>query len=233
RARGHLLRPELLAAPGAEDDVRRAPYHFRGVRQDALLRQRLGRALGEDVVAAGDRHQFRDPADAGDRRLVPLLEIDPRPTRQRRGLAGNFLQPTLQFIRVCVGTRAGTDQGAQAADVINDPVDAAVVGNPHLHPAAHQLGGDVGLDVGKADRQVRLELEDLADLGAGARAYLGLFLARLRRAHGEAADADDPVLLAERVQGLGRLFGQADDAPGAAAHGYSIRRDQAPSAPRS
>src|SRR3546814_7709504 len=66
---------------------------------------------------------------------------------------------------------------------------------------------------------------DLADLRAGEGADLGLFLARPRRAHGEAADADDPVLLAERVQHLGGLLGQADDALRADGprHGYSIR----------
>src|SRR3546814_10482979 len=96
--------------------------------------------------------------------------------------------------------------------------------------AAHQLGGDVGLDVGEADHEVRRELQDLVDLRAVECADLGLFLARPRRAHGEAADADDPVLLAERVQHLGGLLGQADDALRADGprHGYSIRFVHAP-----
>ena len=55
--------------------------------------------------------------------------------------------------------------------------------------------------------------EDLVDLRAGEGADLRLLRARPRRPHGEAGDADDAVLLAERVQHLGRLFGQADDAP--------------------
>jgi hypothetical protein len=38
---------------------------------------------------------------------------------------------------------------------------------------------------------------------------------RDRRAHGEAADADDTILFAERVQGFSRFLGQADDAAGA------------------
>ena len=40
----------------------------------------------------------------------------------------------------------------------------------------------------------------------------GLLLAGLRRPHRESGDADDPVLLAEEVEGLGGLFGEADDA---------------------
>src|SRR3546814_4275977 len=86
---------------------------------------------------------------------------------------------------------------SEPAHVVDDAGDAAVVADPHLHAAAHQLGGDVGLDVGEADHEVRLELQDLVDLRAGECADLGLFLARPRRAHGEAADADDPVLRSE------------------------------------
>src|SRR3546814_10834024 len=67
------------------------------------------------------------------------------------------------------------------------------------------------------------DLQDLVDLRAGECADLGLFLARPRRAHGEDADADDPVLLAERVQNLGGLLGQADDALRAAKPGLGIR----------
>ena len=40
----------------------------------------------------------------------------------------------------------------------------------------------------------------------------GFSRARRRRPHREAGDADDPLLLAQRVQDLGRLLRQADDA---------------------
>src|SRR5690606_23261182 len=98
------------------------------------------------------------------------------------------------------------------ADVVEDAVDAAVVGDPDFHATPHQLGGDVGLDVGEADRKIRPERQDRLDPGAGECADLGLLAPRLRRAHGEAADADDAVLLAQRVKGLRRLLGEADDA---------------------
>jgi hypothetical protein len=45
-------------------------------------------------------------------------------------------------------------------------------------PVADQFVGDIGLDVGEADREVGLQFEDLADLRAGERADLGLLLAR-------------------------------------------------------
>ncbi len=41
----------------------------------------------KDIDAAGDLDQFRHPADAGDHRLVPFLEIDARLCAQRRMLA--------------------------------------------------------------------------------------------------------------------------------------------------
>ena len=68
-----------------------------------------------------------------------------------------------------------------------------------------------------------LQLEDLVDLRAGEGADLRFFAARVRRAHGEAGDADDAIGLAQCVQDFGRLLGQADDAP-RTTHGYSIRR---------
>src|SRR5690606_14241095 len=227
RTRGDPGRLELLPAPRPQDDVRRAAHDLAGVLEDALPGKRFGRALGEDIVAPGNAHQLGDPADAGDRRVVPLLEIDFRPARQPRGGVGNAIQAALQVVGVGGGAFVRAHQCTEPADVVEDAVDAAVVADPHLDTVADELGGDVGLDVGKADHEVRLELEDLADLRAGEGADLRLLLAGDRRPYGEAADADDAVLLAEGVQGFGRLLGQADDAP-RSGHGYSIRLDQTP-----
>ena len=118
---------------------------------------------------------------------------------------------------------ARADHGAQAQHVAEDLLDRAVVGHPHLDAGLDQRLRDVGLHVGKADRQVGLQLEDPIDLGAGEGADLGLLLPRARRAHREARDADDAALLAQRVQHLGGLFGQADDAFGQRGHATSLR----------
>jgi hypothetical protein len=79
-------------------------------------------------------------------------------------------------------------------------------------PASTRARAMSGLHVGKADRQVGREREDAVDLRARERRDARLLVTRLGRAHGEAGDADDAVLLAERVEHLGRLFGEADDA---------------------
>lgn len=47
----------------------------------------------------------------------------------------------------------------EAADVVEDASDAAMAGDPHLHATSHQFGGDIGLDVGEADRQFRLQFQ--------------------------------------------------------------------------
>jgi hypothetical protein len=110
-----------------------------------------------------------------------------------------------------VGRRGRADQCAEPADVVDDLRHRAVVADPDFDAGRDQLARDVGLDVGETDDQVRLELQDLADLRAGEGRHLRLLAARARRPHGEAGDADDALLLADRVENLGRLFGQADD----------------------
>ena len=72
------------------------PMMMSGARRDHLRRRVTMRSLAllcparcrKHVDAAGDLDQLRHPADAGDHRLVPFLEIDSRPARQpRRALA--------------------------------------------------------------------------------------------------------------------------------------------------
>src|SRR2546423_7899322 len=96
RAFAYALRPELLAAPGRDDDVRRA-LDNRARLHDAAARRLRARALREYILAAGDFDQLAHPADGADLRLVPLLEVDARPAWQARRCAANFLQPALQL----------------------------------------------------------------------------------------------------------------------------------------
>ncbi len=81
----------------------------------------------------------------------------------------------------------------------------------HLQPLAGQLGEHVGLQIAVAQYQVRFQGQDLLVLDAGEAADLGLFLARLRRAHGKTGNADDARLLAQQVERFAGLGGQTDD----------------------
>ena len=49
-------------------------------------------------------------------------------------------------------------------------------------------------------------------MSAEMKAETRLLLARLRRPHGIAGDADDAVLLAQKIERFGGFLGEADDA---------------------
>src|SRR5262249_53215184 len=104
------------------------------------------------------------------------------------------------------------DHRAEPSHVAQNALDRAVVADPHLDATTDQRLGDVGLDVGEADRKIRSEPEDPIDLRAGERRPPRLLPAGVRRTDREAGDADDAMLLTERVEHLGGFFGQADDA---------------------
>ena len=77
-ARHHPLGPELLAAPGAYDQIRLPRDHLID-RHHAIPSCASAGTIGKDVDAAGDLDEFRDPSYAGDQRIVPFLEEYPRP----------------------------------------------------------------------------------------------------------------------------------------------------------
>ncbi|MNV47105.1 hypothetical protein D3C71_1389610 [compost metagenome] len=203
---------ELLATPRADDDVRIACNHRVAIGENPRLGQWLARQLGEHIHAAGNFHQLGAPLNAGDDRFVPFFHVDTRPLRQQRRLRSDGVQSALQFVGIGIGTFGHAHQTTQTTDVIQNAGHAAMVGDPHFHTVAYQLRRDIGLDIGEANRQIRLQLQNLAHLGTGERADLGFVATRLRWAHGEAADADDAILLAQRVQRFSRFFGQADNA---------------------
>ena len=82
----------------------------------------------------------------------------------------------------------------------------------HLAAGAHQLRGNVRLQVGEAEYEVGLEREDAVNLGAGEGRYPRLLAPRPRRADGEAGNADDAPVLAQQVERFGGLLGETDDA---------------------
>ena len=86
-----------------------------------------------------------------------------------------------------------------------------MIADPHLDAFLDQRLRDVGLNIRKADHEIRLEIQNAVDLGAGEGRDPRFLAARLLGAHGEAGNADDPILLTECVKHLCRLFGQAND----------------------
>ena len=88
-----------------------------------------------------------------------------------------------------------------------------MIADPHFDAALDQRLRDVGLDIGEANHEIRLQGENAVELGADEGRDARFLAARARRTHGKSRDADDPLFQPERVQNLGGLFGQTDDAP--------------------
>ena len=71
-----------------------------------------------------------------------------------------------------------------------------------------------GLQVGEGQHEIGLERENLRDVRGDEGGNPRLLAADLRRPHRIAGDADDTVLLAEQIQRLDGLFGEANDPAG-------------------
>jgi len=104
------------------------------------------------------------------------------------------------------------DQGAEPQHVIENPIDAAMVGDPDFDSGANEIARNIGLNIGKTDDKIRLQCEDRLDFCTGERRDFRLFLARTWRPDRETGNSDDAPFLAKRVKHFGRLFGEADDA---------------------
>src|SRR5262249_5397978 len=224
RPRRDLGGDEFLAAPGADDDVGLGGDQFLP-RYDAVLGVLASGQRGKHIDAAGDFDEFGGPADAGDHRLIPFLEIDPWMAFERGRAGARLREPPLQRPHERAGLAGRADQRAERADHVENAGDVAMVEGMDRDVAADQLGGDLGLQVGEGEHEVGLEREDFLKVGGDERRHPRLLLAHPRRPHRVARHADDAPLLAEEIKRLHGLFGEADDALGrkhsAAAHSDS------------
>src|SRR5690606_19612507 len=213
---GDGLGAKAAPAPRTDDDVGVACDHFHGIGHDAILAERCARLLRETLASARDLDQLGDPADAGDDRVVPFLEVNERLVRDAPIALAHVVDPPRQLADQRVGALHGADEITDSGDHVEDAVDGAVVEHVDVDTARDQFAGDVGLQVREAEHEVGLEFEDAIDLRRGERRHLRLLAPGARRTHRESRDADDAPFLAEQVQRLHRLLGHADDALGKA-----------------
>src|SRR6186713_3305917 len=94
----HMARLEFLAAPRAQDHIGCAPRHFERIGDDAVLAERLARQFGKAILASCDSDELGHPADAGDLRLVPFLEVDARASGKACGAGTNGIEPALELL---------------------------------------------------------------------------------------------------------------------------------------
>ncbi len=181
-----------------------------GVTIRSLAFLRVDRC-GEDIDAAGGLHEFRHPADAGNHRLVPFLEIDPRPARHLRapGAGGVHARGQRRGERVRFLRR--TDQRTESADHGEDAGKVALVEGMHRDIGADQVGDDIGLQIGEGEHQIGFERQDLRHVGGDEGRNPRLLAPHLRWPHRVARHADDAILLAEQIKRLDGFFGEADD----------------------
>jgi len=181
----------------------------------ATMRSRaaLCAQMRQHVRAAGNLDQLGYPADAADQRIVPFLEIDLRPRSGARHCRDR-LQPPCEVGCELFGAVGGADHRAQGADHRKDSGEVTLVEDMDRDAGADELSDDVGLQVGEGEHEIGRERQDLRNVGGDEGRDARLLAADLRWPHRIAGDADDPVLLAEQVECLDRLFGQANDPAG-------------------
>src|SRR5206468_8192944 len=94
--------------------------------------------LWQRVLAAGDLDQFGHPADTGDQRIVPFLEIDfwlgLWPGRCRDACQARF-----KIARKLIGALRRADDGAERADRREDASDVTLVEDVDGDAGAHEI----------------------------------------------------------------------------------------------
>jgi hypothetical protein len=195
-SRHDALRSEFLPAPRADDQIR-FPRHHRLSRHNTVSGRALLPTIEEDVDAAGDLDELRDPPNSGDQRLVPFFEEYLWPLRQSLRAASGFGQTGFECSDELPSPFARVDYRAQRANHVEDPGDASLIEGMDVDPAANEIRGDVGLEIREGQDQIGLQGGDLVDIRRREGTYAWLLAASLRWAHDVAGDADDPILLAE------------------------------------
>src|SRR5579875_2126941 len=172
-------------------------------------------------------------------RISPILALVNAETFgfSLRARGGRTVKPEMPTMRSCSPSAYSTSQGSSVKQTIRsgpriNPPWCVATARPSLavrSPARDAIQGisrKPRLTFGEADDAARIRRHDQRSaarepsLVRGARRTLP-GAARARRPHREAGNADDAVLLAERVQHLARFFRQAND-PLRSAHKPSL-----------
>jgi hypothetical protein len=79
-----------------------------------------------------------------------------------------------------------------------------------IEAATRELGGDIGLEIGERENEIRAERLDLLETRVDERRHARL-LACLGRPHRVSGHADDAIAFAKQIQRLGGFLREADD----------------------
>src|SRR5207244_11536024 len=124
---------EGLAEPRGEDDLAIALYDS-VARDDAALGRVMVAQLGEDVAAARDLDDVRHPADPGDERVHPLLEVDARAVRPHRRVLADLSDFVSQIgdelARLALASQRAADQDDRIEDVVRSEEHTSELQSP-------------------------------------------------------------------------------------------------------
>ena len=165
----HFFWSERFAAPGTDDDVGIASCDLRRIGNDAVLSQGLNSEFRKTVVAPGNAHQLRHPANGADVRLVSFFEVDFGSALKAFGCFSYARQLLLHDSNLFQTKRALPDHGRDLVHHGEDLAHTALVKHSHLNALANQRRCNVSLHIGKPKHTVRLQREDFVDLGTGER----------------------------------------------------------------
>ena len=163
RSGGNLVLIELLAAPRADDDVRRALNHLMGSDNPLLGRFAVG-ALGKYVDPTRGFDQLRHPGDAGDHWFVPLFEINLGPVGSLVGLPTRVVQIGGEATRQDVCAIMGAHQRAKHSDHVENFAYGALIEGVDGDARPDEARYDVGLQIGESQDEVGFEREDLGNV---------------------------------------------------------------------
>src|ERR1700730_5505459 len=177
-----LARNDLLATPRGDNDVGRRSDHVMW-RDNSVFGSLLFSQFGKHLLATSDLDEFRDPANATDERIVPLLEVNPRlpsPANRRRHLVkASFVTLGKRF---CLDQR--TEQSANGANHRENASDIVLIESMDGNACADQLCRDLRLEIGEREDEVRLKRADLRNIGRGEGRNARLLAPDLRRPYG-------------------------------------------------
>jgi hypothetical protein len=87
-----------------------------------------------------------------------------------------------------------------------------MIGGVNRDPCFHEVAHDVSLKIGEREGEIRLKGQDFRDISADEGRDARLFTPDTGRMHSIARHPDDPLVLAEQVEGLDGLFRETHDA---------------------
>ena len=158
---------KLLSAPGPDNDIRRPAHDLQRVRNNAVAPQWSTCQLAKAVFPAGDSDELRDPADTRYQGIVPFLEVDTRAARKPGCRLADAGQSALELVHKSLGRSGGTHHASQRENHREDLVDAPVIEDMHVRAPANEFRRDVRLQVRKPEDQIRRQIQDPVDPGAG------------------------------------------------------------------